>query len=240
MAWRPQCPTSASAHRPVPVGHAGTIESPDPDVDHGIDSEPCPWLQGHPAEQVRSPLDDQVVPPTRPQAHRRTERQRDRADERSPRPDGALVKALARAWRWRRLLDEGQFASVRELAEAERIGLSYISRVLRLTLLAPDITERDPGWQADCGFRSAHEAVPGRVGAAARGAAGDPTARGPSNIWFIGMRMRRSVVYCCIRRCFIRFMDRWTVRAEVHAGSAIGRQTRCITPGSRAGEPGAL
>jgi hypothetical protein len=59
-----------------------------------------------------------------------------------PQPDGTLVKALARPWRWRRLLDQGQFASVRELAEAERIGLSYISRVLRLTLLAPDIMER--------------------------------------------------------------------------------------------------
>ena len=59
-----------------------------------------------------------------------------------PQPDGTRFKALARAWRWRRLLDEGQFASVRELAEAERIGLSYISRVLRLTLLAPDIMEQ--------------------------------------------------------------------------------------------------
>jgi hypothetical protein len=57
-------------------------------------------------------------------------------------PDGALVKALARAWRWQRLLEEGRFASVRELAEAERLGLSYISRVLRLTLLAPDLVER--------------------------------------------------------------------------------------------------
>ena len=62
-----------------------------------------------------------------------------------------LVKALARAWRWQRMLDEGQFASVRELAEAERIGLSYISRVLRLTLLAPDIIERILDGQADCG-----------------------------------------------------------------------------------------
>jgi hypothetical protein len=58
------------------------------------------------------------------------------------RPDGALVKALARAWRWQRLLEEGRFASVRDLADAERIGLSYISRVLRLTLLAPDIVQR--------------------------------------------------------------------------------------------------
>ena len=57
-------------------------------------------------------------------------------------PDGTLVKALARAWRWQRMLDEGRFASVRELAEAKRVGLSYVSRILRLTLLAPDIVER--------------------------------------------------------------------------------------------------
>jgi hypothetical protein len=56
--------------------------------------------------------------------------------------DGALIKALARAWRWQRMLDEGRFASVRELAEAERVSLSYISRIVRLTLLAPDIVER--------------------------------------------------------------------------------------------------
>jgi hypothetical protein len=59
-----------------------------------------------------------------------------------PQPDGTLVKALARAWSWQRMLDEGRFASVRGLAEAERVNLSYISRVLRLTLLAPDIVER--------------------------------------------------------------------------------------------------
>ena len=59
-----------------------------------------------------------------------------------PQPDGTLVKALARAWRWQRMLDEGRFASVRELAEAERVSLSYVSRILRLTLLAPDIVER--------------------------------------------------------------------------------------------------
>jgi hypothetical protein len=59
-----------------------------------------------------------------------------------PQPDGTLVKALARAWRWQRQLEEGRFASVRELAEAERVSLSYVSRILRLTLLAPDIVER--------------------------------------------------------------------------------------------------
>jgi hypothetical protein len=56
-------------------------------------------------------------------------------------PDGTLVKALARAHRWQRMLDDGRFGSVRG-AEPERVSLSYICRVLRLTLLAPDIIER--------------------------------------------------------------------------------------------------
>jgi hypothetical protein len=59
-----------------------------------------------------------------------------------PQPEGTLVKALARAHRWQRMLDEGRFASVRELAEAERVSHSYIGRILRLSLLAPDIVER--------------------------------------------------------------------------------------------------
>jgi hypothetical protein len=58
-----------------------------------------------------------------------------------PQPDGALVKALARAWRWQRMLDDGVYASVREVAEAERVGVSYVARILRLTLLAPDVVQ---------------------------------------------------------------------------------------------------
>jgi hypothetical protein len=58
-----------------------------------------------------------------------------------PQPDGTLVKALARAWRWQRLLDEGAYSSVTEISQAEQIGKSYVSRILRLALLAPDIVE---------------------------------------------------------------------------------------------------
>jgi hypothetical protein len=58
-----------------------------------------------------------------------------------PQPDGMLVKALARAWRWQKLLDDGVYTSVSEIGEAERISKSYISRILRLALLAPDIVE---------------------------------------------------------------------------------------------------
>jgi hypothetical protein len=56
--------------------------------------------------------------------------------------DNTLVKAVARAHRWKQLLDRGEFASAAELAAAERINQSYVCRVLRLTVLAPDIVER--------------------------------------------------------------------------------------------------
>ena len=55
--------------------------------------------------------------------------------------DPALLKALARAFRWQRLLDNGRYASISELAAAERIERGYIGTVLRLTLLAPDVVE---------------------------------------------------------------------------------------------------
>jgi hypothetical protein len=58
-----------------------------------------------------------------------------------PQPDGTLVKALARAWRWQGMLDEGVYTSVSEVGGAEGIGKSYVSRILRLALLAPDIVE---------------------------------------------------------------------------------------------------
>ncbi len=56
-------------------------------------------------------------------------------------PDNALVKALARAFRWKRMLDSGQFATIGDLAAHEKISHSYMTRVLRLTLLAPGIVE---------------------------------------------------------------------------------------------------
>jgi hypothetical protein len=57
------------------------------------------------------------------------------------RADPALVKALARAFRYQRLLDEGRYASIGEMAAAERIDRGYLGRLLRLTLLAPNIVE---------------------------------------------------------------------------------------------------
>jgi hypothetical protein len=55
------------------------------------------------------------------------------------RADNTLIKALSRAFRWKRMLECGEFSAIAELAEREGIAPSYVTRVLRLTLLAPDI-----------------------------------------------------------------------------------------------------
>jgi hypothetical protein len=57
------------------------------------------------------------------------------------RADPTLVKALARGFRYQRMLDEGRYASITEMAEAEKVDRGYIGRLLQLTLLAPELIE---------------------------------------------------------------------------------------------------
>ena len=59
----------------------------------------------------------------------------------SRRIDNAMVKAIARAFRWREMMENGAHSTIAEIALAEKINESYVGRVLRLTLLAPDIVE---------------------------------------------------------------------------------------------------
>jgi hypothetical protein len=62
--------------------------------------------------------------------------------------DNAMIKAIARAFRWREMLENGTHATIAEIAAAEKINESYVGRILRLTLLAPDIVEAIlGGWQ---------------------------------------------------------------------------------------------
>jgi hypothetical protein len=58
-----------------------------------------------------------------------------------PRPDETMIRALARAHRWKRLLEERRHRSAAEIAEAEKMDRSFVNRLLRLTLLAPNIVE---------------------------------------------------------------------------------------------------
>ena len=55
--------------------------------------------------------------------------------------DNAMVKAIARAFRWRDMLEGGECATIREIAAVEKINETYVGRVLRLTLLAPNVVE---------------------------------------------------------------------------------------------------
>lgn len=57
------------------------------------------------------------------------------------RVDNTMVKAIARGFRWRKLLETGVHTTIEDIAAAEKISASYVSRILRLTLLAPPIVE---------------------------------------------------------------------------------------------------
>ena len=87
---------------------------------------------------------------------------RDGGEALPTRADPALVKALARAFRYQRLLDEGRYASISEMAAKERIERGYLGSLLRLTLLAPDIAEAilDGRQPHGLGLPSLLEAVP--------------------------------------------------------------------------------
>jgi hypothetical protein len=101
-------------------------------------------------KRILAPDGSELSPPTKPQ------------------PDGVLVKALARAWRWQKLLDKGVYSSVFEIANAEKISKSYVSRILRLALLAPDIAEAILGGWADqrVMLEKLEQSLPGVGGAA--------------------------------------------------------------------------
>jgi hypothetical protein len=73
------------------------------------------------------------------------------APARQPRRDETLVKALVRAHRWRRRIENGQAKSITDVAQQEGVTDAYVCRLLPLTCLAPDIVEaildgRQPRW----------------------------------------------------------------------------------------------
>jgi hypothetical protein len=59
----------------------------------------------------------------------------------APQVNSTLVNAIARAFRWQKMLETGRYPTIKEIANAEKINPSYVSRVLRLTLLAPAIVK---------------------------------------------------------------------------------------------------
>ena len=75
--------------------------------------------------------------PWRPCTEAAEERQRKKAEQHSP-----VVRALGLAYYWQSLLDDGRFASLTEIAKAEGIDRSYVSRVFKLTRVSPAIVEQ--------------------------------------------------------------------------------------------------
>lgn len=52
-----------------------------------------------------------------------------------------LQQALIRAHQWEEKLSSGACSSVKELAAKEGVDKSYVSRIINLTILAPDIVK---------------------------------------------------------------------------------------------------
>ena len=71
----------------------------------------------------------------------RKEMQLQEGVEQAREPDNTLVKALPRAFRWKRMLESGEFASISELAEKEGIAFTYMARLMRLSLLSPELVD---------------------------------------------------------------------------------------------------
>lgn len=76
-----------------------------------------------------------------------------------PRRDETLIRAPARAHRWKRMLEDGSNVSINALANVENINRAYVCRLLNLTLLAPDVVESilTASSRKECSWRNSRE-----------------------------------------------------------------------------------
>lgn len=63
-------------------------------------------------------------------------------DQEARSQDPHILKALGRAWAWRRRIEAGDVATVHDIAKAERYTDRFVSRMIRLAYLSPDVLER--------------------------------------------------------------------------------------------------
>ncbi|MFC3101703.1 hypothetical protein [Altererythrobacter lauratis] len=56
--------------------------------------------------------------------------------------DPHVLRAIARAWRWRRMLETGAASTIHDIAEAEKLSDRFVSRLMRLAFLCPQVLER--------------------------------------------------------------------------------------------------
>lgn len=63
-------------------------------------------------------------------------------DFRARSQDPHILRALGRAWAWRRRLESGEAATLQDIAQAEKVTDRYVSRIMRLAYLSPDVLDR--------------------------------------------------------------------------------------------------
>ncbi|MCV0387816.1 MAG: hypothetical protein K5821_15695 [Nitrobacter sp.] len=56
--------------------------------------------------------------------------------------DPHVLRAIARAWNWRRKLERGEVSTIHDIAMAERVTDQYVGRMMRLAYLSPNVLER--------------------------------------------------------------------------------------------------
>ncbi len=56
--------------------------------------------------------------------------------------DPHILRAIGRAWGWRRRMEAGEFGTVRDLANPVGLAERHVSRQLRLAYLAPEVLKR--------------------------------------------------------------------------------------------------
>lgn len=56
--------------------------------------------------------------------------------------DPHVLRAIARAWNWRRRLERGEASTIADIAKAENVTDRFVSRTMRLAYLAPDVLEK--------------------------------------------------------------------------------------------------
>ena len=61
--------------------------------------------------------------------------------------DPHILRALGRAWAWRRKLESGEAATIHDIAKAEGVTDRFVSRMMRLAYLSPDVLERLLLWR---------------------------------------------------------------------------------------------
>jgi len=69
------------------------------------------------------------------------------ADQEAPGQDPHILRALGRAWAWRRMLESGKAATIDDIAAAENVTNRFVSRTMRLAYLAPEVLERLVLWR---------------------------------------------------------------------------------------------